>query len=108
MQFRALALFVAATSAAHIKLSFTLQESFAATNAMFYQLYKDGKKLCDGTAHNSGDFGKPIWDVQCKDKVHFHVNMDAGARGKATVKENGNTYQLTLKANGLDHQFGCG
>lgn len=108
MQLKALALLVAAASAAHIKLSFTLQESFAATNTMFYDLYKDGKKLCGGTAHNSGDFGKANWDVQCKDKVHFHVNMDAGSRGKATVKENGNTYQLTLKPNGPDQQYGCG
>lgn len=108
MHFQALALFVAAASAAHIKLSFTLQESFAATNALYYTLNRDGKKVCGATAHNSGDFGKAHWDIKCTDKVHININMDAGSRGKATVKDHGKEYHLTLKENGPDHQFGCG
>lgn len=108
MHFQTLALFVATASAAHIKLSFTLQESFAATNALYYDLLKDGKKICAGTAHNSGKFGKPNWDIDCKNKVHIHIGMDDGYRGKATVKDGGKTYHLNLKENGPDHQFGCG
>lgn len=107
MKFSTLALFATVAAANHYHLDITLQESYVGTNTLFYDLDKNGHKICGGQKSSSNNFGQPKWDVKCNEHVRFHVSMDAGNRGKAKVHDRGTTWIFRLKENGPDRQFGC-
>lgn len=106
MKFILVTAFAAVALASHVKLDFTLQESFVGTNSLSYTISKDGNVACSDSKQST-DFGQAKFSVRCDSTWQVTIDMDAAQNGNAQVYERGRPLFFTLDKVGFDHQFGC-